>query len=668
MEEQQTSSKIPKGIYPFFFIGVFWGMYYASNNAITRMFMVNKIGFTKAETTSYFRYRRIGTYLLYPFGALVTESYGNKYYILGYGFFRGIIAQSLFILEALPSLRSVAKGIVYFELVYHLINSFILSRTQFVFEGDQFKLPEQRAALMKYFRINYIIQNFASLVGHFISPLAKTKVPCLGEQDCFILPFGIGMICVILCLIIYLAGTPLYTINRTTRKTAQNIVRCIWYGLKKSIRERKTNPQAHWLDHAEPKFGTELVVDIKTVLNMLVIFCCIPLYSGVYFMGQDEWIFQASRMDGQFGSYTFIVEHFELLNPLLAVILMPICQYVIDPLIKPCKLDRTFRRMIFGGLMVALAFWISAFLESCIKINLPVLPQSNEFQIRIFNELNCIAVIEAPSITSKPIVMGVQEKYTNKHIPSKPFQIFPLIVKGTCFSQISEMIEANGGTAVSILLKIEDGNAVAISYNEILEKSEAGQPILSVIGAKIEDSVIARDSKGVDVAMTVTPTLVAGDLVVIDTKRTVEVVVEEYNLILNEASVLNFHLYQGGVYLITISGTKANLFVITEPNSVHISWMLPQSILLIFGEIYFSLTFFEFIYSEAPPSCKILVASLQFFADGIGQYFVQETLRIQGMDLDHKLYMEATLLALSMVLLMIVAKRFKPLITKQILF
>ena len=45
-------------------------------------------------------------------------------------------------------------------------------------------------------------------------------------------------------------------------------------------------------------------------------------------------------------------------------------------------------------------------------------------------------------------------------------------------------------------------------------------------------------------------------------------------------------------------------YPVTEPNSIHIFWILPQYFVLTVGEILFSITSMEFAYSQAPASMK----------------------------------------------------------------
>ncbi|XP_026474583.1 peptide transporter family 1-like [Ctenocephalides felis] len=667
MEGQQRSSKMPKAAYFLIVTKSLTAFQVMVTNSVMKTFMVNKLEFTTGETTSIIRWRRSIIYWLYLFGSLIAENYPNKFHIVIVECVGAIAAVSLLAFISAPVVRHIGKELYFVRLAVTFVFLFAINTVVSAFEGNQFKLPEETDAFMKFFRYTYVIGNFVVVFGNFLGPFLKTHVTCLGEQDCYMLAFSVSLIAVFVILPVYLAGSKFFIITKPSRRIAQLIAGCMWYGFTHWLKERKSNPKPNWLDHAEPKYGAQLVLDIRTVLNMMMIFCCVPLYKGVSNMSQDEWLFQASRMDTQFGSYTFIIEHFELVNPLLAAVMLPLCQYVVDPLLVKFKLDRTFRKMIFGGMMVAIAFWISGFIETRIKMNLPELPNGEEVQVRIFNGFNCPVAIDASSIDPHTFVLSPRGMYTNKHVPSASYQSIAISMKGTCFAPTSKTINAEAGTSVSILLKNEDGQAVIVSYEERLKKSEAGEPIITVAGARLMDSVIIKDSKGVEVAMAPTPTFIAGESVIADGIRLKQVVVEKYELLLNGISIKKFDMYQGGVYLATISGNTADFYEITEPNVVHISWMLPQSILLIFGEIYFTLTLAQFTYTEAPGSCKVLVMALQLAMDSWGEMFVDTVLRIEGLDHDHKLYIEATCLAISMVIFGFVGKFFKPLATNNVL-
>lgn len=657
--EEPATSKLPRAAYVLCLILIVSSVDEHMASSLELLFLRNKLDFSNEGALAITHTVSMVSLFMSPFGALLTESYGNKYFIMIFFYSAIIFMQSLVVCASIPWFRSMSRNIIYTKSCFKVIMAIIVSSVPFVFDGNQFRMPNQLPALMKFYRIRYLIHNCGVLLGHYVGPVAKTSVACLGEQDCYLLPYSIGLALAIVTIIIFLLGTRLYIITKAERNMAIDIAKCLWYGFTHWVRERKSNPQEHWLDYSEPKYGSGFVTDIKTVFNMLTIFTVIPLYSAVYNQLDREWLFQAAKLDGRIGSYTFIPEHFNLINPLLALILMPIFTNVLDPFIVRWKMDRMFRRMIFGGIMVAFAFILSGVVETMIKKEDPILPNDKEVQIRIFNSFNCSCFISAPMISKNYFEVPAYGLYTNKHVLIKTYQTLYLSIQGFCFPPIKHQIIAEAGSALTLYIKNEDDGAVVVSYTEIVAKTEQGLPILTVIGAKVDDILTVADSKGVQIPITVIPLRIAGEVVSRESKRTIQVVSEKYELFMNNRKIKEFSLYQGGIYVAAIFDAGVVLFTITEPNSLHVAWILPQSVLLIFGEVYFAITFYEFNYSECPDSLKVLVASLSKFLDGVGEAFVVLILKLVYVGEDNKFYMYALLLMLNMCWLGFVGSRFK---------
>lgn len=665
MDDQTTSSKLPKAAYILNVILLVSSIDEHMTSSLALLFYRNKLNFSNEEALALAHAVSMASLFISPFGALLTESYGNKYLIMIVQYSAIILMQISLILAAIPAFRSFAHFIIYSKSMFSIGVAIVVNSVPFAFDGNQFNMPAELPALMKFYRIQYLIHNCGVFVGHYLGPLAKTSVACLGEQDCYLLPYGMSLIFGIASLIIFLAGTRLYKNKKPERNMALDITKCVWYGATHWCQERKSNPQKHWLDHAEPKFGTQLVIDIKTAINMLTIFTVIPLYSAVYSQLDREWLLQAARLDGRMGFFTFIPEHFNLVNPVLALILMPIFTNFLDPFIKRWKMDRMFRRMIFGGVMAAISFVLSGCVESKIKLENPILPEQNEVQIRIFNGFNCSCFIHMPVISDRSFEVPAYGAYTNKHVIINVSQTIQVSAEGLCFEPISEIMNADAGTALSIFITYQNGEIYITSYIETVAKTEQGLPILTVIGANYNDSVMVYDSKGVEVPINVITSELAGHIIRTSDNRYVQVVAENYKLIVNGQKKQEFDLHQGGIYLAAICDTVVVMFTITEPNSVHVAWMLPQSIFLIFGEVYYGITLNEFIYSEAPDSLKVLIAALSKFLDGVGEAFVVLVLKLVHIDEDYIFYMYALLLLLNMCWLAFIGRRFKSLQTNE---
>lgn len=65
-----------------------------------------------------------------------------------------------------------------------------------------------------------------------------------------------------------------------------------------------------------------------------------------------------------------------------------------------------------------------------------------------------------------------------------------------------------------------------------------------------------------------------------------------------------------------------DLATVTNPNSIHMLWQLPQYILLALGEVAYSATGIEFSYSQAPPSMKSALQAAWLMTIAIGNVVV----------------------------------------------
>ncbi|KAI1720975.1 POT family domain-containing protein [Ditylenchus destructor] len=79
---------------------------------------------------------------------------------------------------------------------------------------------------------------------------------------------------------------------------------------------------------------------------------------------------------------------------------------------------------------------------------------------------------------------------------------------------------------------------------------------------------------------------------------------------------------QGGVYVYIITGErnkpKKHIFQVMPSNSVSILWQLPQIAMLTAAEVLFSVTGYEFAYSQSPASLKSVVQALWFVSGAFG--------------------------------------------------
>lgn len=101
-----------------------------------------------------------------------------------------------------------------------------------------------------------------------------------------------------------------------------------------------------------------------------------------------------------------------------------------------------------------------------------------------------------------------------------------------------------------------------------------------------------------------------------------------YDIVVNDKKVATDVAFRlGGVYTIVghVDSDKenvANVTIVTDPNSLHILWMIPQYIIITMGEIMFSVTGLEFAFTQAPTSMKSLLQAVWQLTVAVGNLIV----------------------------------------------
>lgn len=190
--------------------------------------------------------------------------------------------------------------------------------------------------------------------------------------------------------VIYIVGKPFYTLVPPSGNIIVKIGKCIMHALKTRSKERLTKPRYHLLDYAEPKYGKQLVYDIKCLAKILVLYIPFPLFWALFDQQSSRWTFQATQMNGYISSqYTIKPDQVQVLNPIVVVFCVPLFNYVIYPMLEKVKINTSLRKMVLGMTLCGIAFGLSGVVETHLEKTYPVLPAEGEAQLRIFNSQSC---------------------------------------------------------------------------------------------------------------------------------------------------------------------------------------------------------------------------------------------------------------------------------------
>lgn len=136
------------------------------------------------------------------------------------------------------------------------------------------------------------------------------------------------------------------------------------------IKSRKLSDRPakqHWLDYSEEKYGKKSVWETRVIVNVLVLYLPIPIFWALFFQQGSRWVFQAVRMNGDIGFYTIKPDQFNVVNPLLVLILIPLFEYVVYPQLSKIGIKTALQKVTLGGIFAGLAFLVAAAVESQIE-------------------------------------------------------------------------------------------------------------------------------------------------------------------------------------------------------------------------------------------------------------------------------------------------------------
>lgn len=271
------------------------------------------------------------------------------------------------------------------------------------FGADQYKLPEQSESFKKFFFLQMMFVKIGALLGRFVNPIFREDVNCFQSDSCYPLAFGFPAFVMFIAVIILICVKSMFVLKRSDTNMIVDVSGCIFYSIKQKIKNRKVGKE-HWLDHAKDKYPIELVDATKVLMKTMTIFFGTSIYWSCFLQQNSRWIFQASRMNGDLGFYTLKPDQIIAFNPISALILTPLCNYFVYPLMAKCGIKSLLHRIFIGGYICCASFVLATLIEIHIQSNyismLWLLPQyslSALSEIFVMVSLMNFAYAEAPS-------------------------------------------------------------------------------------------------------------------------------------------------------------------------------------------------------------------------------------------------------------------------------
>lgn len=396
--------RYPKGV--FFCLGnefserfSFYGM-----TAILTLYMVNVHHHDEYTAKLMFHTFHFVAYFTPILGSILADGYLGRFRVILYVSFAYCGGHLLLTLGSLPNIiPDVGKWLDYIGLFTIAFATGGIKPCVVSFAADQFP-PTMVKERKQFFSFFYFSINSGAMISTFITPIFRSKVSCYGQEGCYPLAFGVPAIFMALALTIFICGKPFYKIVRCEENVIWNVCKCVTTALIKTVKNfGPPSKGGHWLDHSVPTYGQGLVTDIKGIFSIMVLYIPLIFFCALFNQQGSTWVIQANKMNGRVGQLTIIPEQISILNPLLIIILIPLFEQLIYPILaKHYFLTTPLRRMGWGGVLVAVSFFVAGFIQLKINKTSVEIPLKEFVKFKFMNFGYCDVKLFNSSIIIKP--------------------------------------------------------------------------------------------------------------------------------------------------------------------------------------------------------------------------------------------------------------------------
>ncbi|XP_047993013.1 peptide transporter family 1-like [Leguminivora glycinivorella] len=588
---------------------------YSGMRAFLTLYLRSKLGYSDDEATELYHVFSTFVYLFPIFGGIMADNYLGKFRTILYMMFVYAAGNLLVAVTAIPQLALPGRLCTLLGLFLITVGTGGIKPCVTAFGGDQFRLPEQEKYLAVYFSVLYVNTCAGSLIAKSVSPILRSEVHCFGDKDCYSLAFGAPGFVVLCSIVIFVSARNRYLIKKPQGNVVVDFVKCVTLGLKNLILRRKKDKNSHWLDSTQHQYDQRFIRDIKKTFSILMLFTVIPVFWALLDQMGSRWTLQATKVSGNLGFVTIKPDQLQVINPISIIILIPLLQKYVYPFFtRRNMLVNPLHKLTLGGVLAGIAFIVSAVMEIYIKTTYPQLPTPGLAQLRIFN--------------GNPYSVNISNHNISYSIPQHNF-----FVKKDFETHDTENLTLNlsineeylDSFEREFILEENKANSYFLDGGEVygffdnVDKSKSGLPIVRFL---VSHRVNATDIKFYNEKRNEIETQMS-----VGVSQQMEVFASTYSVWVGDDVVTrHLEMKEGAVYTVLVDKDgdeyKANVVVVTEPNSISMAWLLPQFLIMAVAEVLFCVTGNEFAFKESPESMKAVMSAIWMLTEAMGNILI----------------------------------------------
>ncbi|CAB4032363.1 solute carrier family 15 member 1-like isoform X1 [Paramuricea clavata] len=473
-----------------------------------------------------------------------------------------------------------------------------------------------------------------------VTPVLRGDVSCFGN-DCYSLAFGVPAALMIIAIIVFVAGTPRYKKNPPSGNVVVDVVKCIFHAARRRCSSvgRRVGKQ-HWLDWAEDIYDRKMISDVKALLRVLFMFLPLPLFWTLFDQQGSRWTLQAEQLDGHIGELlTVKPDQMQALNPIFILVLIPIFERIIYPILRKCGFAlRPLQRMCIGMFLASVSFLLAAVLQLEIQATtIRVLPApSGQSNLRLINAARCSLNVTFPQYPS--LLLKIQQRSATQYLvlpsyvkdvrvradkcPQSPtlayFKKEEVFELSLASKKAYEFVISNyEGKFSGKQFKLKFFNKIKSGKSRV-RFIHAGAAVVPKISIKLNSSFTIYNLTRLNATQYLRLKSRSYDVEILDGDNKVKL-----------KEKLEFQ--NSGMYTVIVQGnpnTPDNpelvfeRYVEVSPKTVPMFWQIPQYLAITSAEVMFSITGLEFAYSQSPASMKSCIMAAWLLTVSVGNLIV----------------------------------------------
>jgi len=262
------------------------------------------------------------------------------------------------------------------------------------FAADQFpvEMVQQRK---QFFSIIYIVTYASAILAQISAPLFRGGVPCMGEDTCYPLAFGVLTIVIILSLGIILAGNYAYKKSHVTSNVVAEACKCIFHAIRQKLNPDLDEKHDHWLDRAIPDYSQAFVNEIKGALKVCWVLAPTIIPWAMIFQNGSSFVVQGSWMNCRVGQLTILPDQLVTSSSIFVVVLIVLLEWCIYPVLARRNwLQSPLQRIGLGCILAIGAFAWAGFIQLELDKEFDEPAPHNFSKLTIVNRANCTVELE----------------------------------------------------------------------------------------------------------------------------------------------------------------------------------------------------------------------------------------------------------------------------------